>query len=96
MISHPSLVFDYVLSMAHSNGWYIVPPSAIFLAIATIAVILRFTSRHKQKQKIGADDVLIVIALILSYAFTILTIFCKYYSTQKIHLIRKANNNLSF
>jgi hypothetical protein len=64
--------------MAHSNGgWYIVPPPAILLTVATIAVILLLISGHNQKQKIGAGYVLIVIALILSYAFTIVTIFRK-------------------
>jgi hypothetical protein len=39
--------------------------NAIFLAIAYCAVALRYLSRHRQGTKIGKDDVLITVALIL-------------------------------
>ncbi|OJJ65461.1 hypothetical protein ASPBRDRAFT_190085 [Aspergillus brasiliensis CBS 101740] len=55
----------------HSNGWYIVPPCIIAITMATVAVILRFIARYKLKNKIGPDDILIVIAVIFAYAHMI-------------------------
>jgi hypothetical protein len=54
----------------HTNGWYIVPPLIVFNVLAIILVILRFLQRHIQRQRIGPDDVLILIAVIYCTCFT--------------------------
>lgn len=59
------------------GGWYIVPTCSIFLALATVAVTLRFISRYKFGVKIGPDDILIIVALLFAYAHLIDIILCK-------------------
>jgi hypothetical protein len=64
------------------SGWYIIPTGSIFLALATLAVTLRFISRYKLRVKIGPDDILILIALLVAYAHLIDIILCKHSAIQ--------------
>lgn len=58
----------------YTNGWFIVPPLIVFAVIATICVILRFLHRHFRRQRIGSDDVLILIAVIYATGTSIFII----------------------
>jgi hypothetical protein len=68
--------------LQHLSEWHIVPTCSIFLALATVAVTLRFISRYKFGVKIGPDDILILIALLFAYAHLIDVILCKHSAIQ--------------
>ena len=49
----------------HDAEFYTI--SSVFTALATIAVIMRVSSRHMKKVAVGVDDILVVIALVCLY-----------------------------
>ena len=55
---------------AENHGPHIITGCLIVAILATIAVILRFLARRLQKSKIGADDYLILLALVRSLSLT--------------------------
>lgn len=48
--------------------------SVVLPALATIAVALRFYVRYNNKQRIGADDYTIVVAVVSCLSFPLLSI----------------------
>jgi hypothetical protein len=63
-----------------------VPPLIVFNVLAIISVILRFLQRHIRRQRIGSDDVLILVAVIYCTCFTIYNIICKWQYTDLLNI----------
>ncbi|KAL8922146.1 MAG: hypothetical protein Q9208_005341 [Pyrenodesmia sp. 3 TL-2023] len=58
-------------SLLESRGKELVATVTVMLIIATIAVILRLYARRISRSKLGVDDYLIIVALILTYGLDI-------------------------
>ena len=48
----------------------------LFIVLDSLAVLLRFISKYKTKRGFGADDYWMLVALIWSYAWAALVIYC--------------------
>ena len=55
----------------------VIAGSIILIATATLAVILRLVSRRFRRLQLGADDYMIILALVFAYGMFISILFCK-------------------
>ena len=52
-----------------NHGIEVYTCAAVFSILAVLAVIVRVTSRHMKKVAVGIDDVLVVIAMVITPAY---------------------------
>ncbi|KAL8710538.1 MAG: hypothetical protein Q9220_004971 [cf. Caloplaca sp. 1 TL-2023] len=85
------LCVSVVPSLNDSRGTEVIAIVAVMTAISTIAVILRLIGRKVSAAPYGADDVLIVVALILTYGLNINEIIAVHYGFGRHQLMLSLN-----
>lgn len=71
---------SYIFTFGYVNAAQVIALSTVLPALCTVAVVLRFITRRKQKARLGADDWSIAMGLIFLLGMAISLIVGKFVS----------------